>query len=616
MKRFTRPVISGKPHRSCADFRERFAILGLTEPTPAQVERYARPPANSGSIVWTEEEERKHPRDKGKFASKPGAKAEAEQASGSKPPAAKPTGKVTIGGRAFEILKATVGTFFRINARGPWSKASPAAQKAIDERFSDEALFRQAHERQQQAAWGTVPEAKRIHKHARGLVARMVDSILGSMAAQDQQPSTAEAAKEHEYRQKLERHYVALMRQAEKNLRGALEEHDTARQIVKQIGQKLGRTPRAMEEVSDPETGELLPRHELETRQKAARQKARIESRQQRDAWKQERAAAWKRQLADWQAKRERQEAERKARRAKREADRLAKTATANTPAAQQAQIAQEMKTAKKANNRAAVKGKGTKAMENEAIRAYEKAVKEGKFEGQLPTATITERSPEEIATIKRERRSKRAKAAAEARRERAEHIEQKKQRLYEVAKEQKIDPEHLKAAAEEIAERKFSPEDEEYNAAWRAAVARTGLNEKRISQIENGQDEDIYDLPHMDTLSHEIAGDYPILGMGRATGEASGGEQESHAEQLVDIIKAGPRPQVQWYDCIDEAVDLAESARDDWSQEAGANDDPGELVGAGVGDESFPWENEPFSRRRPLERYRKIREFYRRRLQ
>ena len=65
--------------------------------------------AAAGLRAWTEEDERKHPRNKGQFASKPGAGSRARCPSpnpkAQDPPPEKPSGQISIGGRAFEILK-------------------------------------------------------------------------------------------------------------------------------------------------------------------------------------------------------------------------------------------------------------------------------------------------------------------------------------------------------------------------------------------------------------------------------------------------------------------------------------------------------------------------------
>ena len=324
--------------------------------------------------------------------------------------------------------------------------------------------------------------------------------------------------------------------------------------------------------MQDPETGETLPRHALELRQKHARQMARLKLREEKAEWQKQRA---KERAKEQQLRKEQREitfTRQVNARAQREVARRAKEAAANTPAAMQAQINRELRDAKRANARATPKAQGTKAQENAAKRAYDEAVAAGKFDGQLPTATIKEPTAEEREAAKGERAPGRREGGPHPPRAGAGGGSQERP-PGRLAQEHGVDPEHLKAAAEEIAARKFSPEDQDYNEGIDAAAARSGLTPARIGAMEDA-DQDYGDVPGFDEVVDEMASDYPILGMGGKAGESGQGDPE----QLWQLLKAGRRPQPQWYDCLDEAADLAKEGQAEY-REPGADEDQGDLV-------------------------------------
>ncbi len=501
---------------------------------------------------WTAEDERKHPRGQPANAGQFGPGASGQRASAAKvqspiPNSQSPSAKISIGGRAFEILKRGKDWLFRMGGKAPWSKATPAAADAIEKQTAQKEEARNLRDRHNQAKWGDVRVMGRAHRRAKGIVARLVQEILKSMAEQERQPDPAKAAQEKFWREKLNRHYLQLMRQTGLAYRQAKKERDTT-------AARLKRTPKYLEEVQDPETGEVLPRHALELRQKHARQVARLKLREQKQKWQQESAARWKQQMADWEAKRQERDAGRLARKAQGDAERAKKTAE------------QEAKT--------------------QAAKAKQLAA--DKLKAQMQAFYDANKRPELTPEQKAEERRK-----AENLKARQGNLAEKKAKLREIAAEEGIDPDHLQAAAESLAESK-QPEIRQYNDALDHAVARSGLTPAKINKWEDdGGDHSSF--PGFDGLADDMASDYPILGMGAAAGESGHGD----AERLWDLLKQGKRRVPQWYDpeILQEASSHVGQSQHEYRE---PGEEPGELLGAGVaGSESFPWEKEDFARRR-----------------
>ena len=295
-----------------------------TKPIHGQVtEKYARPagsavsPRGPGGEPWTDEDERKHPRDKGRFASKPGAGKEDEgkgmrdQGSDAHPSSLiAHRSSLSLGGRAFEIVKQGKEWLFRLNQKAPWSRATPAAAAAIEKKVSNQTEYHQAVGNYRQAAWGQVPESRRLVKQITAKVNGIVARILQSMeegAGSGEHEAAAREAQEAAWRNALNRKWNPMLAQARTAYREAVRSRKTARRMADQMASqlKVRRTPKYLQEVEDPDTGELLPRHALDARRKEARQKAREELRQQQEAWRTERQA----QRSDEQRQRSRQRA-------------------------------------------------------------------------------------------------------------------------------------------------------------------------------------------------------------------------------------------------------------------------------------------------------------------
>jgi hypothetical protein len=533
------------------------------------LERYARPwsqikaahlakqaqPAPAGDKTWTEEDERKHPRDKGKFAPKPGAEAAPEPAAAQSPAGQQePASQVSIGGRAFEVLQRGKDWLFRFanSAKAPWSKATAAAAAAI-ERLAEARQARQLQARHQQAKWGDVPVARRAHRKAKGLVGRLVRQILRSMAAQEQRPDPAEAARERAWRERLNHHAVQLLRQTGQAYRQARQERDATAAALK-------RTPKYLEEVQDPETGEILPRHVLELRQKHARAVARVKLAQQKQKWKEERSKEWQKEQQRRREERERQFARQANARAQRELQRRQKAAAAEAKAEQEK----------------------ARRLQADNLKAQMQAFYDA---NKRPELTPQERAEKDRRDEERRKASAIADAEAEGRRKaenvaaRQGRLEEKRAALRDAALAEGIDPQHLQAAAEHLAELK-QPEAREYNEALDHAVARSGLTPARIHKLEDSG-QDYTSVPGFDLLTSDMASDYPILGMGGRAGEAGNGDPEA----LWELLKQGKRRVPQYYDedIVREALPMAASGQR-------------ELAAAAAGGEE-PWMTEEFQR-------------------
>ena len=121
-----------------------------------------------------------------------------------------------------------------------------------------------------------------------------------------------------------------------------------------------------------------------------------------------------------------------------------------------------------------------------------------------------------------------------------------------------------------------------EYNAAYRAVVKTTGLTPAVIRDIERGgflkggKPVEIAEYKGLDTKAPILAREYPELGL---QPEAANVEQRrDYAQDLVDVIKRGPRAVPEWRDKLDEV------AREMAAEKGKPLPD----------DFHFPWEGEP----------------------
>ncbi|MCE5269263.1 MAG: hypothetical protein LLG00_15405, partial [Planctomycetaceae bacterium] len=205
--------------------------------------------------------------------------------------------------------------------------------------------------------------------------------------------------------------------------------------------------------------------------------------------------------------------------------------------------------------------------------------------------------SNEKLATLLKDREeqlaTEREKAAqAEIDRQIEEHhkgisekrrttIEGRFERQYAVAHDYGVDPQTLREAATERADAE-AKEARDYNQAYKAVVKATGLTPAVIRDIERGgffeggKPVDINEYKGLDTKAPMLAREYPELGLQAENADALQGKD--YAQDLVDLIKRGPRAVPEWYEKLDEV------ARE---------------MAAGKGKElpeefHFPWEREP----------------------
>ena len=165
--------------------------------------------------------------------------------------------------------------------------------------------------------------ARRAHRRAKGILHAIISQILDLLTQRRQEDTPELRTKEDRLRREMIRRWKPLAQQTAAAYREAKGRRRSTRRELEHLDRQAGRpTPKYLQEVEDPETGEILPRHELETRQKAARQEALVKQREQQRKWKEERAKAWETTKAGWAKRREERAAQQEKKKAEREAAR------------------------------------------------------------------------------------------------------------------------------------------------------------------------------------------------------------------------------------------------------------------------------------------------------
>jgi hypothetical protein len=208
------------------------------------------------------------------------------------------------------------------------------------------------------------------------------------------------------------------------------------------------------------------------------------------------------------------------------------------------------------------------------AAKGYADLVAQGKFEGQLPIATVKEMTPEEIAAKEAEKQAAKkenTKAKRKGTLEAKKALLADRQRIVdELAKQVGVTPAELQEAAEALHDMHGGEDAKRINAArkagYEAAVKATGMSAKQLESYEG----DYSTILGFDVAAGRIAEEYPELGLGAATGdEAAHGETKDYTDSVWDIALAGPPEESDWHDEIQNAADELTRMRDQEEYEA-----------------------------------------------
>jgi len=136
--------------------------------------------------------------------------------------------------------------------------------------------------------------------------------------------------------------------------------------------------------------------------------------------------------------------------------------------------------------------------------------------------------------------------------------IESRFREQYDTAHEYGIDPKNLREAAKERAE-VVAEVAREYNEAYRAVVKATGLTPAVIRDIEEGRffvggkRVEISEYGGLDEKAAMLAREYPELGLVPEEGDVE--QTGDYSQDLVELIKRGPRHVPEWHEKLAEVA-------------------------------------------------------------